>query len=363
MSKLVKNNKILILGGTGAMGIHLVEELKKRSIFEIYVTSRNTYPSEKNIHYIQGNAMDNDFLNSLLKDYYVAIVDFMTYTTSKFQERICHLLMSTDQYIYLSSSRCYSNADGLITEETPRLIDICKNSEYLMTDEYALAKGREENILKNSDRKNWTIVRPYITFSDYRLQLGVLEKEEWMYRALHGRSIVFSKDIASKLTTLTYGKDVAITIAQLIGNPNAIGEAFHITNETPLKWSDIVNIYADEIYKVTGKRPPIIMTEKSLNLQSPTQKWQVIYDRYYNRQFDNSKIKNVLKENYPQFISTEDGLRMCIRNFIANPRYKSINWKKEAIFDRITKERTPLSEINTLKSKIKYIIFRYLKNG
>ena len=40
-------------------------------------------------------------------------------------------------------------------------------------------------------------------------QLGVLEKELWLYRALNGRTIVFSKDIAEKSTTLTYGYDVA----------------------------------------------------------------------------------------------------------------------------------------------------------
>jgi len=357
------NNKILILGGTGAMGVHLVEELKQRHQFELFITSRKAYPSNQNIHYIQGNAMDDSFFYSLLKEKYMAIIDFMTYTTIKFQNRVNLILSSTQQYIYISSSRCYSNTDKLITEETPRLTDTCKDKEYLATDEYALAKCREENILKLSGKKNWTIIRPYITFNDYRLQLGVLEKDEWIYRALHGRSIIFSEDIASKLTTLTYGKDVAIVIARLIGNSKALGEAFHITNERSFKWSDIANIYADEIHKITGKRPQIVMTEKSQNLRFPNKKWQVIYDRYYNRQFDNSKIKSVLGQNYPQFTETEEGLRMCIRSFIAKPQYGQINWKKEALFDRISKEKTPLSEIQTLKSKIKYIIFRYLKNG
>ncbi|MCI6051402.1 NAD-dependent epimerase/dehydratase family protein [Phocaeicola plebeius] len=361
MNKKIKSNKILILGGTGAMGSHLVKELRQNPKFEIYVTSRKTYPSTNNVHYIKGNAMDTVFLDTILQNQYLAIIDFMIYNTNTFKARIKQLLASTSQYVYLSSARCYSNTDQLITEDTPRLINTCKDQAYLATDEYALAKGREEDILRKSNSKNWTIIRPYITFSDYRLQLGALEKEEWLYRALHGRSIIFSEDISSKLTTLTYGKDVSTIIARLIGNPKALGEIFHITSETSLKWSDIANIYIDEIEIITGKRPRIIMEKTSSNLHNPHKKWQIIYDRCYNRQFDNSKIKKVLGTNYPQITKVEEGLRKCIRNFIINPQYNQINWKKEALFDRISKERTSLSEIKSLKSKVKYLLYRYIK--
>ena len=41
----------------------------------------------------------------------------------------------------------------------------------------ALQKAREENLLLKSDSRNWTIIRPYITYYDERLQLGVFEKK------------------------------------------------------------------------------------------------------------------------------------------------------------------------------------------
>ena len=53
----------------------------------------------------------------------------------------------------------------------------------------------EENLLFNSEKNNFTIIRPTITYNTQRLQLGVLEKENWLYRALHGRAIVFSDDV------------------------------------------------------------------------------------------------------------------------------------------------------------------------
>src|SRR5699024_6282776 len=117
--------------------------------------------------------------------------------------------------------------------------------EYLNTDEYALAKARCEDLLNRSGNKNYTIVRPSITYGPERLQLGVLEKENWLYRALHGRSIVFSEDIASKLTAMTIGEDVAKGIAAITGQESARGEAFHITCETPHTWQEILQYYLE----------------------------------------------------------------------------------------------------------------------
>lgn len=75
--------------------------------------------------------------------------------------------------------------------------------QYVQSDEYAIAKAKQEDILRNSDFKNWTIVRPYITYSDERLQLGFFEKELWLYRAIKGKTIIFPSDIYEKTTTLT----------------------------------------------------------------------------------------------------------------------------------------------------------------
>lgn len=70
-------------------------------------------------------------------------------------------------------------------------MDVCNDKEYLDSNEYAIAKAKEEDILFRSPNKNWTIVRPSLTYAENRLQLGVYEKENWLYRALHGRAIVF----------------------------------------------------------------------------------------------------------------------------------------------------------------------------
>ena len=106
--------KILILGGTGAMGIHLVKLLSDDG-HSVFVTTRRNRKDEGLIKYITGNAHDNEFLKSLLTRKFDCIVDFMVYSTDEFSKRVRLLLDSCDQYIYLSSSRVYADSETPIT--------------------------------------------------------------------------------------------------------------------------------------------------------------------------------------------------------------------------------------------------------
>ena len=350
---------ILILGGTGAMGTPLVDILSKNSDNNIYVTSRQQNRNKSNVTYLQGNAKDDVFFYTVLNRIYDVIVDFMVYETDEFRKRLPKLLEHTKQYFFFSSSRCYANSNGRITETSPRLVDSCTDQEYLSTDEYGLAKGREENLLMESGRKNWTIIRPYITYNSQRIQLGVYEKENWLKRALEGRTIVLPKDIAERKTSLTYGPDVASAIVNLIGNENAFGEAFHITTQESHTWGEILKFYCQKIYEKTGKKPKVKIVEDSKGLQTVWNKWQIIYDRLFDREFDNSKIESVCEKFV--YKSTFEGLDECLTEFLANQKWLRMNWYYEAWCDRQTREITLLQEIEGKKNKLRYIKWRFLK--
>jgi len=347
--------KILILGGTGAMGLHLVQLLSNDSM-DVYVTSRTARSSKKNVKYIHGNAHDITFLKNLLKERWDAIVDFMVYDTLSFKARVNILLEATHQYIFLSSARVYADSESPITETSPRLLDISLDSEYLKTDEYALTKARQEDVLCNSGYNNWTIIRPYITYSENRFQLGVLEKETWLYRALHNRTIVFSKDIEKNKTTLTYGYDVARGIISIIGEKSAYRQAFHITVDESYTWGDIFELYLNFLEKELGKRPKVLLIEKNPRVTLSNSKWQVLYDRYYNRCFDNTNIKKYIDTS--TFKDTEEGLKECLKYYIIHPNYIINSWNEHAMYDRITGEWTCLKEIPTWKQRIKYLLRR-----
>lgn len=341
------------------MGAHLVQLLSSNGI-ETVVTSRQNRSPNGKVRYIQGDAKDIQFLQQILRERWDAIVDFMVYTTAIFKERAGLLLNAASQYVFLSSSRVYGNEEPVISETSPRLLESSRDNEFLATDEYSLAKARQEDVLRNSGRKNWTIIRPYITYSENRLQLGVFEKEDWLYRALQGKTIVFSEDINTKTTTLTYGLDAARGIVSIIGKAEALGETFHITTDKKeaKTWAEILAMYLMVLEKHLGHKPAVLLQslDKFLELRNHSAQYQVVYDRLFNRVFDSSKIASYIDTN--SFTTVETGLVTCLEAFLRNPQFKNISWRIMAKMDRQTGEKTALSEIPGIKQKVKYLIFK-----
>lgn len=114
--------RILILGGTGAMGIH-VSHLLVQMGHQVVVTSRRQHLSENSdLTYRIGNAKDQLFLNGLLAEHWDAIIDFMIWSTTEFKERAWSFLETTSQYVFLSSYRVY--ADSPLIRRIPRVFSM-----------------------------------------------------------------------------------------------------------------------------------------------------------------------------------------------------------------------------------------------
>ncbi len=351
--------KILVLGGTGAIGRPLVEVAASQG-HQIHVTSRKRAGVVGAVHYLNGNAHDDIFLGEILRQPWDAILDFMVYSTQVFQNRLSKLLDGTGHYFYLSSARVYAAGEGPLTEDSPRLLDVSRDRSFLATDEYALAKARQENFVRNSGRRNWTIVRPYITYAPERLQLGVLEKEGWLYRALQGRAIVLPREVSQRMTTLTSGRDVAAAICALVGRPGAMGETFHVTAPRAHQWDTVLSVYLQVLEDHLGRPPRIVPVGTAEFLRCHDSPYQLLYDRCYDRQFDNRKIAAWV--DLTKFQDAEVGVRACVEAFLKAPVFRGINWRAEAIKDALAHERTKLREMTGLRTRTSYLLYRYLKN-
>jgi nucleoside-diphosphate-sugar epimerase len=350
--------RALIMGGTGAIGSELAGILIEKDC-QVSVTSRSSRKNSNPITIIQGNAKDLTFLRSLLKESWDIIIDCMIYSTEEFRQRAEALLENTSQYIYLSSARVYAESDGPITETSNRLLDVSKDCDYLATDEYALAKARQEDILARSKSRNWTIVRPYITYGPARLQLGVLEKEDWLYRALHGRTIVVSEEVGSRRTTMTHARDVALGIAALGGNHCALGEIYQIASPAPISWRRVVSLYCEVLSERLGVDPMILEVDTPTFQSIYPRKYQIIYDRLFDRVFDCKKIRE--HTGITKFTDPECGLKQALYQCLAMPMFSSVNWPVEAKKDRLTGEVAGFSEMKNLKEYVAYLTHRYLR--
>ncbi|MBQ8509994.1 MAG: NAD-dependent epimerase/dehydratase family protein [Clostridia bacterium] len=332
--------KILILGGTGAMGVYLVPELLSMG-YAVDVVSLDAVESDNsNLRYIQtANAKDMTFLAELLKNDYNGIVDFLIYNTADFEAHHRLLLEHTDHYIYLSSYRVYANEEHPIVETSPRLLDVSKDEEFRPVEDYSLYKARGEDILKASSFSNWTAIRPAITYSKRRFQLVTLEANVVVNRALAGKTVVLPKEAMGVQATMSWGGDVAKMIARLLLNKAACRDVFTVATSEHNTWETVAGYYRE----LVGLNYITVDKEDYLSILDPNEqpgrrfaRWQLDYDRLFDRIVDNSKILNITGLKQSELSSLYDGLKRelsALPKGIFFPGSEAVNQRMDAYLE------------------------------
>lgn len=323
----------LLLGGTGAMGRYLAQELVAAN-WDVTITSRGHHQDSERVRYALGNAKDVAFLEGLLGACrWDVVVDFMVWTTEEFEARVSSLLSSTNRYVYLSSYRVFANADTIV-EDSPKLLDVCADEEYLATDEYALAKARQEGVLRSSGQENWTIVRPTVTYAPGRFQLGTLETGSWLARTLlTGRVTPLPAEILDRQTTMTWGGDVARMLARLVDNEAACGEDYNVCTSRHRTWREVAGVYARHV--------PLKVREVSLDafMSGPENKWQIMYDRTFDRVMDNSKVLAATGLAEDDLIPLEEGLGRDLASYVESGGFR-VSARRFGFLDKLTGDWT-----------------------
>ena len=299
--------KVLLLGGTGALGIYLTKELLDMGYKVDVVAKDQPVTKHPNLTFYLQNAKDKEFQRTLLQNRYDAIVDFLIYSTmEEYDEYYPNYLANTHHYLYLSSYRVYGDAKGLVTEETPRLIDLPLPSDFVREDEYSIYKAEGEDRLKNSGKKNWTILRPAISFSQRRYQLTVLEARHFYHRMLKGKVVPLPECALDVQGTLSWAGDFGKTVARLILNPYAYGEAYTVGTAEHHSWREIAEMYG----RIAGLKYQAVSADAFFSFRGDDalHRQQLFYDRCFNRALDNSKLLNATGLKQSDFMPTEKGL-------------------------------------------------------
>lgn len=340
-------SRILVLGGTGAMGVYLLPELAKMG-YEVYCTSRSKRENKNGIAYLCGNAKDINWVNKVVNESpFDVIIDFMIYWNEDFASRADLFLNATKHYIFLSSYRVYADSK-IINEESPRLLDVTSDITYLKSNEYALLKAREEDVLFENSQRNWTIVRPTITYSKERFQLGTFEGDTLLHRAMHKLPVALPKELLDTETTLSWGGDVAKMIARLVLNEKAYGEVFNVCTSEHYTWQYVANLYQ----KAIGLETKVCQMKEYEQIHLGHYA-QLRYDRMYNRIMDNSKVLSVTGLTQADMTPLHVALPRELAAF-PNIRYEP-NIDQCARLDMILRTRTSLLGISP-KKKIGYFV-------
>jgi len=302
--------KILVPGGTGVMGTYLVPELLKLG-YAVDVVSLDARTSDNpNLRYFTANFLDDAAAREILANDYDGMVDFMRYSSASFPEKCRLYCENVGHYVHLSSYRVYADEEHPVRETSPRLLDTATEAEFLATDDYCLCKARNENTLRASGYTNWTAVRPAVIFSTQRFQLVTMEADVLVPCARSGMPIAFPEEAADVHAAMCWGGDAAKMIALLVLNDAAKGEIYTIANGEAPTWSEIAGYYRDLLGLKTISMP----AEEYLKIRGSGKisngiRWQLAYDRLFDRTMDNSKILAATGLTNSDFVSVYDGLR------------------------------------------------------
>ena len=238
-----------------------------------------------------------------------AVCDFIGFELSDVERDFRLFNKKTSQYIYISSASVYNKMppSPVITEGTSL------NNPYW---DYARKKMACEEFLMKMYREYEfpvTIVRPSHTYDERKVPLAIHGKNgTWQVvkRIMEEKPVIINGD-GTSLWTITSSEDFAKGFIGLIGNRKAIGEAFHITSDVSISWTQIYRIIANHLgvtlhpYYVSSQF--LIKASEGL-YDFNGELWG---DKAHTVLFDNSKIKRAV----PGFCATvtpEDGIRRTL---------------------------------------------------
>jgi nucleoside-diphosphate-sugar epimerase len=217
------------------------------------------------------------------------VVEWVAYTPDQVKTDIELFRKRTTQYIFISSASAYQKPPGFlpIMESTPL---------YNHYWQYSRDKAACEALLEQAELQEdfpFTIVRPSHTYDCTLLPFHGGYTTVGRMRA--GKPVVVHGD-GTSLWTLTHHRDFAVGFVGLLGNPQAIGQSFHITSDESLSWNQIYTIVGQAV----GVEPRLVHVPSELIARyDPEWGASLLGDKAYSMIFDNRKIRQLVPEFHP----------------------------------------------------------------
>ncbi|ANJ25892.1 SDR family oxidoreductase [Agromyces aureus] len=229
------------------------------------------------------------------------------------------------QYVFISSASAYQTPPSRlpVTESTPLVNPVWQYSRDKIACEDLLVEAVRERAFPA------TIVRPSHTYD--RTLLPTLGGYTDIVRMRAGRPVLVHGD-GTSLWTITHHRDFAVAFAGLLGNPLAIGDAFHITGDHSPTWNQIYTWLAD----AAGVSSPELMHVASETIAAVRPEWGpgLLGDKAHSMVFDNTKVKALVPE-FATTVTFDRGAREIVEFIDATPELQRFDAEADAAFDRI----------------------------
>ena len=320
--------KVLFIGGTGIISSACGELAVQRGI-ELYVLNRghsSARPVPEGAHHLVADIRRPETVLQVLGTMrFDAVVDWVVYTPAQLEVDLELFRGRTRQYIFISSASAYHKPvlSLPITESTPLHNPYWEYSRNKIACEERLMRAyREEHFPV-------TIVRPSHTYD--KMTLPFKARYTVVDRMRKGLPVIVHGDGTTRWV-LTHHRDFAKGFVGLLGNPLALGEAYHITSDEALTWNQITQYVA----QAAGVDEVNIVHVPSELIHAYAPDWGagLLGDKAYSVVFDNSKIKRLV----PGFVATipfAQGAREIMAWFDADPARQVVDPQWNELYDRI----------------------------
>ncbi|MGA7293771.1 MAG: SDR family oxidoreductase [Terriglobales bacterium] len=326
--------KILFIGGTGIISSACTALAAKRGM-DITLLTRGQHESKLPVGVKTLIADANDpaevekLVGQLKHESFDAVVDWIAFTPADIERDLKLFRGRTRQFVFISSASAYQKPQThyLMTESTPLANPYWDYSRNKIACEERLMRAyREEGFPV-------TIVRPSLTYGETLIPL-VLNSWQQSYtavdRMIRGQKLVVPGD-GSSLWVITHDSDFAKGLIGLLGHPQAMGHAFHITSDEVLTWDQLFRI----VGAAAGVEPKLVhIPSDFIAACLPEKMGTLIGDKAVSVVFDNSKIKRFVPE-YCATTSFAEGIRQSLAWFDADGARKQIDQEVNAKLDKL----------------------------
>ena len=306
----MKKKTALLIAGGGTIGTYAASELHALG-FEVDIICKNEPTLDADGISYRICAVTDEVLSEMFaKKRYNLIVDFLHYDVfEEYEERAKFLLSNCDHMIFLSSYRVYADLEHPITENAPQLLDVCEDKVFLEKEKYGLTKSRCERVLKNLPEKNWTAVRPLISFSDKRFDLITTQGSMLINRTRAGKKVVLPIEAKNVVAGFGWSGNIGKMIARLALNGKAYGEAFTLGTGENRTWGEVAEYYEE----ILGAKFLWVDTKTYLEIATPNEigdTWGLKYDRLCDRSIDTTKLFSVTGLTADDFLPIKEALKL-----------------------------------------------------
>jgi nucleoside-diphosphate-sugar epimerase len=320
--------RVLFIGGTGNISRSVSHACIERGIDLHLLTRGNREVDIPGAKMVQGDIHAPEGIGPLLEgNRWDSVVDWIAYTEADIERDIRLFRGKTDQFVFISSASAYQKppVHPVITESTPL------SNPYW---EYSRNKIACEERLNRAYRDEGfpvTIVRPSLTYDTViPVAIGGWTEYTVIDRIQRGQKIIVHGD-GSSLWTVTHAEDFAKGFVGLLGHPQTIGEAFHITSDEVLTWNQIYSTVA----AAAGHKPHLVHVPSDFIVAcEESLRGSLLGDKSCSVMFDNSKIKRIVPE-FKATIPFHLGIKKTLAWFDADPARRVVRRETQEMMDRI----------------------------